>query len=167
MRKKKGARNCGVKEMQGVVSMGLFVLAGVFFLKVAWNLTVPFELARRRDERAGISLMPVEIGVWVLWLLLAFFSDGDGWWQSPKKVAVWGGIAILGSYAAMMPLGAGLGLLAAARAKWKCQPRGPGGEGEKPARRRGGAENFSRKERKGHKGGKEEGGRMAERKRES
>ncbi len=153
--------------MQGVVSMGLFVLAGVFFLKVAWNLTVPFELARRRDERAGISLMPVEIGVWVLWLLLAFFSDGDGWWQSPKKVAVWGGIAILGSYAAMMPLGAGLGLLAAARAKWKCQPRGPGGEGEKPARRRGGAENFSRKERKGHKGGKEEGGRMAERKRES
>ena len=39
--------------MQSVVSMGLFVLAGVFFLKVAWNLTVPFELARRKDERAG------------------------------------------------------------------------------------------------------------------
>ena len=39
--------------MQGVVSMGLLILAGVFFLKVAWNLTVPFELARRKDERAG------------------------------------------------------------------------------------------------------------------
>ena len=35
-------------------------------------------------------------------------------------------------------------------------------EGEKPARRRGGAEGFSHKERKGRKGGKEEGGRMAE-----
>ena len=128
--------------MQGAVSMGLLVLAGVFFLKVAWNLTVPFELARRKDERAGISLMPVEIGVWVLWLLLAFFSDGDGWWQTPKMVAVWGGVAILGSYAGMMALGAGLGLLAAARAKRKGQPVGPGGEGEKPARRRGGAGEF-------------------------
>ena len=44
--------------MQGAVSMGLFVLAGVFFLKVAWNLTVPFVLARRKDERAGGALMP-------------------------------------------------------------------------------------------------------------
>jgi hypothetical protein len=149
--------------MQGAVSMGLFVLAGVFFLKIAWNLTVPFELARRKDEQAGISLMPYfEIGVWVVWLLLAYFSDGDGWWQSPKKVAVWGGVAILGSYAAMMPLGAGLCLLAAARAKRKGQPEGSGGEGEKPARRRGGAGNFSRKARKGRKGGEEEGGRMAE-----
>ncbi|MBP5786828.1 MAG: hypothetical protein J6Y19_03305 [Kiritimatiellae bacterium] len=148
--------------------MGLLVLAGVFFLKVAWNLTVPFELARRRDERAGISLMPYfEIGVWVVWLLLACFSDGDGWWQSPKKVAVWGGVAILGSYAGMMALGAGLGLLAAARAKRKGQLDGSGGEGEKPARRRGGAGNFSRKARKGRKGRPEEGGRMAERKRES
>ena len=52
-----------MKEMQVVVSMGLFVLAGVFFLKVAWNLTVPFLLARRKDERAGVSLMPYfEIG---------------------------------------------------------------------------------------------------------
>ena len=40
-------------------------------------------------------------------------------------------------------------------------------EGGKPVRRRGGAGNFSRKERKGRKGGKEEGGRMAEGKRES
>ena len=152
----------GVKEMQGVVSMGLFVLAGVFFLKIAWNLTVPFELARRRDERAGVSLMPVEIGVWVLWLLLAFFSDGDGWWQTPKKVAVWGGVAVLGSYAAIPVLGAGLWALSAARAKWKAQPQGPGGKGEKPARRRGGAEGFSHKERKGRKGGEEERGRIAE-----
>ena len=35
-------------------------------------------------------------------------------------------------------------------------------EGGKPARRRGGAEGFSRKERKGRKGGEEEGGRMEE-----
>ena len=153
--------------MQGVVSMGLLILAGVFFLKVAWNLTVPFALVRREDERSGVSLMPVEIGVWVVWLLLACFSDGDGWWQSPKKVAVWGGVALLGSYAGMMALGPGLWALSAARAKCKAQPQGPGGKGEKPARRRGGAEGFSHKGRKGRKGGKEEGGRMAERKRES
>lgn len=148
--------------MQGVVSMGLFVLAGVFFLKVAWNLTVPFVLARRKDERAGISLMPVEIGVWVLWLLLAFFSDGDGWWQTPKMVAVWGGVAILGSYAGMMALGAVLGALAAARAKRKGQSEDLGDEGEKSARRRRGGESSSHKERQGRKGGEEECGRIEE-----
>ena len=107
--------------------------------------------------------MPVEFGVWVVWLLLACFSDGDGWWQSPKKVAVWGGVALLGSYAGMMALGAGLGALSAALEKCKGQAEGPGGEGEKPARRRGGAENFSRKERKGRKGRKEEGGEKGDR----
>lgn len=42
-----------------------------------------------------------------------------------------------------------------------------GDEGEKSARRRGGGESSSHKERKGRKGGEEECGRMAERKRES
>ena len=150
--------------MQGAVSMGLLVLAGVFFLKVAWNLTVPFELARRRDERAGISLMPYfEIGVWVVWLLLAFFSDGDGWWQTPKMVAVWGGVAVLGSYAAMMALGPRCGGCRRRGRRARGNRRTWGDEGEKSARRRGGAGSFSRKERKGRKGGKEEGGRMAER----
>lgn len=87
-----------------MMSVVLCVVAGLFFLKLAWNVLIPLDLARRArgsqsDKPAGTSLMPyVEIALWLVWLLLAFFSRGSGWLHSPKMVAILGGCAILASY---------------------------------------------------------------------
>lgn len=103
---------------QGALSVAVWVAVGLFFLKIAWDVLIPFDLMRRGrgakpGERVGTSLMPyVEIGLWLVWLLWAFFSDGDGWVHRPKPVAVWGGGAILASYALMFAVGNLLGWFA-------------------------------------------------------
>lgn len=98
------------------MSVILSIIAGLFFLKLAWNVLIPIDLARRArasqsDKPAGTSLMPyLEIALWLLWLLLAFFSSGPGWLHSPKMVAIWGGCAILTSYQGFAIVGLALGL---------------------------------------------------------
>lgn len=93
----------------------LFIVAGLFFLKIAWNVLTPFVLARRSlvatsGKPAGISMAPfVEVGLWLLLMLISFFSGGSDWLHSPKKVAVWGIATIIGSYVAFAVLGFVLG----------------------------------------------------------
>jgi hypothetical protein len=97
----------------------LFILAGLFLLKLVWNILTPFVLARRSlvatsGKPAGISMAPfVEIGLWLLLLLISFLSGGSDWLHSPKKVAVWGIATIIGSYVAFAVLGSLLGWLVA------------------------------------------------------
>lgn len=113
----------GEGTWQGVLGAAVWVAAGLFFLKIAWNVLIPFDLMRRGrgakpGERVGTSLMPyVEIGLWLVWLLLAFFSEGDGWVHSLKTAAVLGGCAILASYELMYAVGYLLCLCAMRRAR--------------------------------------------------
>ena len=68
----------------------LYVLLGLFGLKILWNLCVPYESAwkmarggRRRSE--GITLMPgVEIGLLILASGVAGLSGGRRWLESLK-----------------------------------------------------------------------------------
>ena len=108
-----------------MMSVVLCIVAGLFFLKLAWNVLIPIDLARRArgsqsDKPAGTSLMPyVEIALWLVWLLLAFFSRGSGWLHSPKMVAILGGSAILAFYLGFASVGLVLGWAS------KCRPTAP------------------------------------------
>ncbi len=87
-----------------MITIILYILLGLFGLKLLWNLTIPYELAWRGlrcagQKSSGITIMPfVEIGLWMLTIGAAALSDGRNWLQSPKNVAVWGGLAIVISY---------------------------------------------------------------------
>ena len=108
-----------------MMSVVLCVVAGLFFLKLAWNVLIPLDLARRArasksGKPVGTSLMSyLEIALWLLWLLLAFFSVGSGWLHSPKMVAILGGCAILASYLGFAIVGLVLGWAS------KCRPTAP------------------------------------------
>ncbi len=98
----------------------IFVItAGLFFLKIVWNILIPFDLAWRffaaeSDEPVGTSLMPyVEIGLWLFSMVFALFDNGSGWVPNWKKIAVWGGGAILLSYMIFAALCLALGWFAA------------------------------------------------------
>lgn len=89
----------------------LSIVAGLFFLKILWNILTPFVLARRSlistsGKPASISMAPfVEVGLWLLLIFLAFLSDGSDWLHSPRKVAIWGMATIIGSYVVFASVG--------------------------------------------------------------
>jgi hypothetical protein len=107
------------KADQTMTTAILLILAGLFFLKIAWNILTPFVLARRSlvatsGKPVGISMVPiVEISLWLLLVFFSFFSDGSDWLHSPKKVAVWGVATIIGSYIIFLILGFVLGRIVA------------------------------------------------------
>lgn len=88
-----------------------YIIIGLLALKILWNLTVPYDLAwkawRARGQKVGgISLMPyLEVGLLALAIGVAALSNGPGWFESPKKVAIWGGSAIVISYVHMVVVG--------------------------------------------------------------
>lgn len=94
-----------------MLTIALFIVSSLFFSKLAWNIMVPFSLEWKRlstnaKDPVSMSLATIlEIGLWLLWMLLAFFSNGSDWLHSPKKIAGWGGCAILASYVCMFALG--------------------------------------------------------------
>lgn len=97
----------------------LWIVVGIFCLKIIWNLGVPYELLRRRfykspkKQGGGISMMIfVEIFLLVVAIVLSAIAQGDSWMHSPKKVALWGGIALVGSYVHLLVAGMFCGWLA-------------------------------------------------------
>ena len=74
-------------------------IASLFFLKIAWNLGVPYvmcaRLMRNPEDRAKrMSLMPgVEVVLFLAWMATAFLSRGRAW----AIVGVVGLLSIVGS----------------------------------------------------------------------
>ncbi len=100
----------------------LYILVGLFTLKILWNLTVPYELAFRRSkmagQKSGVSLMPyLEIAVLLLAIATAFFSGGRGWFHSPKNIAILGGLAVVASYIHLVAAGMIVGWILSLRKK--------------------------------------------------
>jgi len=77
------------------------IAAFLFGVKIIWNIGVPFELARFafRGNTSSISMLPfVEIFLLLVLVLLSAFSSGSAWFNRPMQVALWGSVAIVGSY---------------------------------------------------------------------
>ena len=89
----------------------LYILLGLFGLKILWNLTIPYDLAWRGLRSAGqktssITFMTfVEVCLLLLAIGAAALSDGQNWFQSPKNIAIWGGLAIVASYVHLVVVG--------------------------------------------------------------
>lgn len=90
----------------------VWLVLGLFALKLIWNLTVPFVLLGRLranpdGPRSGISMAS---GVEVLLLLVAVglsaISVGEYWVNRPLLIAGWGSAAILFTYVAFYIVGA-------------------------------------------------------------
>jgi hypothetical protein len=96
----------------------LYVLAGLFCLKILWNLCVPYALALRPIKAStgatrGISLMPaVEVALLRLTAAAAALASGSTPFHSLKNVAVVGTIAVVGSYVHVMLMGMLVGWVA-------------------------------------------------------
>jgi len=68
-------------------------------LKVVYNLAVPYELLRRQDEKAGISVMVyLEFILLILAVIVSCFVKTTSGIITPGKVALAGIVVILGSY---------------------------------------------------------------------
>src|SRR5262249_11368559 len=93
-----------------------FLLAVILFsLKIAWNLTLPYLLARRarspEEASRGISPMPgLEIVLLLLGVGLSWAGGLEPPW-SPTRAAVYGAVLILFSYAHLVVASAVVGLL--------------------------------------------------------
>lgn len=108
-------RNFWTEKGQTMITTVLFIVAGMFFLKIAWNILTPFVLAQRlliadSGKSSGISMSPyIEICLWLLLMIISIFSGGSDWLHNPKKIAVWGIATIAGSYVILAVLGYVLG----------------------------------------------------------
>ena len=93
----------------------LYILVGLFGLKILWNLAIPYELALRKTNKggrkiSGISIVPlVEIGLLLLAAGAAALSAKQGWLQSPKNIVIWGLLAIGASYVHLVIAGMVMG----------------------------------------------------------
>jgi len=76
----------------------------LLFLKVFWNLTLPFrllgELRRNPNKKTkGISVSPeVEFALLIISIVISALSNGDSWINSSKLIGIYGGGAIVFSY---------------------------------------------------------------------
>jgi len=107
----------------------MFIVAVLFGLKIAWNIFTPVVLARRSlsattDKPTGISMAPfVEVVLLLVLILLSAFSGGSAWFHRPMQVALWGAMAIVGSYVLFAVLGVFLGWLVAEIKKRRTAPK--------------------------------------------
>lgn len=83
----------------------VWLVLGLFFLKIVWNMTVPYRLLGRLwkfetgDERKGISLSSgVEFLLFILAILLSWLSSGKEIINDPFRVLILAGGALLVSY---------------------------------------------------------------------
>lgn len=100
-----------------MIDVVFFVVTGLFFAKILWNLGVPYALAaqafraNREDNERGISLMPiVDVALLVLLLILSFLRDAPRPWN-PGGVALFGTILFVGSYIHLLVVGGAAGWL--------------------------------------------------------
>jgi Kef-type K+ transport system membrane component KefB len=83
----------------------LWIVVGIFCLKIVWNFGVPYELLRRQFKKdpkmrgGGISMVTfVEVFLLILAIALSSIAQGDSWMHRPKNVALWGVLVLVASY---------------------------------------------------------------------
>jgi len=93
-----------------MITMAFGLAAGLFCMKILWNLVVPYALAVRaykeRDVPSkGVSLMPmVDVVLLAACVALAFITRAT-WPWSPGGVLILGGGALIGSYLHLILVG--------------------------------------------------------------
>jgi hypothetical protein len=94
------------------MSMLIWIVLTLLFLKVFWNFTLPFRMLNEArvnpsGKAKGISVsLEIEILLLLIALALSAFSTGESWVNSPKSVGIWAGGAILASYLSFFLVGA-------------------------------------------------------------
>jgi len=89
----------------------LYILLGLFSLKILWNLALPYKMALMLLRCAGqktsrVTFMTfVEIGFLLLSIGAAALSDGGNCFHSPRNIALWGALAIVASYVHLIVAG--------------------------------------------------------------
>lgn len=100
-----------------IFTIFFWFFAGLFGLKILWNILTPFSLARGllkdcAKKTGGVTLMPfVEIALLIILIVFSAFSGNSAWFYRPLQVAFWGGVIIVGSYILFIVLGISLGWL--------------------------------------------------------
>jgi hypothetical protein len=94
------------------------LFAGILFLKILWNLTVPYvgfiRLVRDPNKnKEAISLIPiVEAIFFLMWITTAVFSSRSNWLLHPRVVLAIGLISVVGSYLHLLVAGFVCGFIA-------------------------------------------------------
>lgn len=90
-----------------------WIALGLFFLKIVWNLTIPYRLLRRLwkhekgQERRGISLsLGIEVSLLLLATLFSWVSSGKDAINQPFSVLTFGGCVAIASYVHFFIVGA-------------------------------------------------------------
>jgi len=97
-----------------IIDIFMLLLAVVFCVKLLWNVLTPIELAIRslstKTKSASTSMVTfVEVGLLLVIIALAAISSGSEWYHRPLKVAMFGSILIVLSYALLIIFGFVLG----------------------------------------------------------
>jgi len=95
-----------------MINLFLFLFSGLFFLKLIWNVLIPFELVKNylQEKHSAITLMPfVEILLFFLIVILSLFYKGNGYFGSTKRVLLHGTGLIVLSYSLLFLLGIMIG----------------------------------------------------------
>jgi len=86
------------------VNLLFYILAGLFVVKLIWNMGVPIDIfirTRRGQIKpgSGVSLMlPVEVALLVMLFICSFFLKHDSFFYQPVGVLIIGGGGIIFSY---------------------------------------------------------------------
>jgi len=94
-----------------VTTVAFIAVAGLFLMKILWNLTVPYALAARafgtkQSRASGISLIPGVEAVLLTVAVLLSLVRGAAWPWNPGGVALIGMAMIIGSYVHLVVAGA-------------------------------------------------------------
>ncbi len=83
------------------------ILLALFCLKLLWNVLTPYVVERGLFRSSGsVSMMPiVEVGLWVLMILISVFSHEDWWLFHTASVFLYGAGAIIASYVLAIMVG--------------------------------------------------------------
>ena len=105
-----------------------YIAAGLFVLKLIWNVGVPVDMFLRRGQMkngSGVSLMPsIEVALMITLFICSFFIDGNTFHYRPIGVLLMGSGSIALSYILMLVIGRILKEVANHRG------RGVGGRGD-------------------------------------
>jgi Kef-type K+ transport system membrane component KefB len=89
----------------------LWLIVGLFCVKIVWNLGVPYVLLRRPiDDKTGRSrgvsmATAIEFFFLIVAIGVSACTTGDGWLHQPLKVASYGMAAIIASYLHLVIVG--------------------------------------------------------------
>ena len=86
------------------------VIAGLFVLKLIWNVGVPIDIFLRSrkgkfKKESGVSLMPVEVLLLIILFVCSFYLNDDNFYCRPLGVLLIGIVSVAFSYILMLVIG--------------------------------------------------------------